>query len=627
MRGVRENSAMGWESVQSSQMKNRFQTSLRGFLVEIPMFVGVVIIGLTGLQLSVEAEELFSTLSKQGISADRILEVDHRGIPVLCGTEGEADFKVTQQAKPQPPPPSSVLLPGMRSWECVPSVIRADGIDSFRVEVDVNGFVSNVVLTLAVGTEYLTFANGPLTQNLRDDGLNGDRVAGDHIYTSERMIFTNRFSLPSNLYYDAHSPEGLHCINLGFFYIVETNGVTNQFLIDPIVGLLDTKVPLVERVQLRTNVMASSHLVNVMTGTRQSQKGLRLGSFSGMNVATAPIYSALPDAFDFVIFLSVDHVEYLPYTYSMNFVSGAHSRVRVNYTGTGLATGDSTAYFGSGGRLLGINVLDVFGRGIYASVCTHELLHQWASFTSGSLGLTSSDGSHYSSVCSVTSLVGGGSWNWNTNGTYTRECGVHSIEAPPLDRYMMGLIWASNVPPLFVDTNGARCYSTGTNYRTVTISEIQAVHGVRTPTPATSQKNFSLCFAAESFQRFLSSAEMTFYDVLAEFYTRQRPEGESYPGVAGWRSIDGYFGEGSKWSSDALDVIRPKIVSIERSTNGTARVLGTGYPGKIYTLLRSTDLQAWASVTNRTADTNGAFTLVDGGTSLDSFRFYRVATP
>ena len=569
--------------------------------------------------------------SQARIPVEKIIGTDSQGIPVLCGSDDSqavaSPLQISPLGKPPLPPPPTVLPSGMRSWECVPSVIRADGVDFFRLEVDVNGVVSDVVLTLAAGTAYLNFASGPLTQNLHDDGLNGDRIAGDRIFTSERIIYSPTTQFPQNFFYDSNSPAGLHYINLGFCHIIETNGVTNDFLLSPIVGLLNTNVPLVEQVQLATNVMASPHLVNVLTGTRQSQKALRQATFTGMNNATTPIYSTLPDGFDFIIFFSVDHAEYLPDTYRENFVAGAHNRVRVNYTGTGLTTGDSTAYFGSGGRLLGVNILDVVGRGIDGSICTHEILHQWASFTSGSLGLTSSDGSHYSSACSAMSLVGGSVWTLNTDGTYTKDCGADSLHAPPLDKYMMGLIWASNVPPLYVDTNGPGCYRVLTNYRTVTISDIQAVHGVRTPNPAASQKNFSLCFAAESFGRFLTPAEMTFYDVLAGFYTKPTPEGEVYPGVGGWHSIDQYFGEGSKWSSDALDVIRPKITLVERITNGTSRISGNGYPSRSYRLLGSTNLQTWISITNEVADTNGAFVLPDNLAPSIQRRFYRVVTP
>ncbi|MGZ5569035.1 MAG: hypothetical protein ACXWKG_18655, partial [Limisphaerales bacterium] len=335
----------------------------------------------SGLSLPANAQH-WSNPTNQHIPHERILSTDHRGILVLCGgtqsISSAESSQLTPAAKPSPPPPPTVLPTGMRAWACVPSVLRADGLDSFRLEVDVNGAVSNVVLTLT--SDFLQFVSGTNTQNLHDDGLNGDRVAADKIFTSEQIIFKSIWSLPANMFYDTNSPAGLHYENLGFCHIIETNGVTNDFLIYPTVGILSTNVPLIQTVHLNTNVVASPHLINVSTGSRQSQKALRQSTFSGMDTVTAPVYSVLPDVFDFFTFLSVDHAEYFP-GQSANAVAGAHIQTRVNYTGTGLTTNDSTAYFGSNGRLLGISILDVVGRGISANICTHELLHQWVSFT------------------------------------------------------------------------------------------------------------------------------------------------------------------------------------------------------------------------------------------------------
>jgi len=139
-------------------------------------------------------------------------------------------------------------------------------------------------------------------------------------------------------------------------------------------------------------------------------------------------------------------------------------------------------------------MLDTVTRGISDTVCTHELLHQWVSFTSGALGLTSSDGSHYSSACSANSLVGGTYWTATSNGVFHTDC-VSSDHAPPLDKYMMGLISESFVPPLYVASNAPGCYGLVTNYRTVTISDIQASMGCARLLPATLRRVSAFVFA------------------------------------------------------------------------------------------------------------------------------------
>jgi len=567
------------------------------------------------------------------------LGTDQDGIIRLCGPGDSGNAAVSQQVtptgKPPPPPPPPTVLPaGMRSWECVPGVIRDDGVDSFRLEVDANGVVGQVILSLAPGS--LAFVSGTNSQNLHDDGLNGDRIAGDRIFTSERIRYNGSSPFGGNLYGDPLSPAGILFESLGDLSVVETNGVTNRFLIGPTVGLLSTAVPLAESHQLGSNVLISPHLVNVstvFTNGRQTQKAIRAGSMSSMNGVTSPVYSILPDAFDFFIFFSMDHVESVPFSGSSgNFVAGAHLAAQVKYTGTGLATNNNqSGYFGSSGRLLGLNILDTATHGISDGICTHELLHQWVSFTSGSLGLNF-DGSHYSAACSANSLVGGTHWTPGSNGTFITDCDERAFgqaQAPPLDKYMMGLIPGSSVPPLYVASDVTGCYVVVTNYRTVTIADIQALHGVRTPTPPNAQKSFSLCFVAESFNRALTPAEMTFYDMLAAQYTKPVPAGEPSPRLQGsWRTIDRYFGEGSQWSTEVLGVIRPNLKQVERLGDGTVRITGAGWPGRSYRLLTAINqMTSWVSATNQLASPDGNLIFNIPFIPLSTPRFFRLATP
>src|SRR4051812_15004065 len=66
----------------------------------------------------------------ESLPAERNIGRDFRGIPILCGSNDSGKvvsvLQVSPQGKPPPPPPPTVLPAGMRSWECVPSVIRAD---------------------------------------------------------------------------------------------------------------------------------------------------------------------------------------------------------------------------------------------------------------------------------------------------------------------------------------------------------------------------------------------------------------------------------------------------------------------------------------------------------------------
>src|SRR2546426_10947213 len=103
---------------------------------------------------------------------------------------------------------AAAFLPGfpapVRGWETIPGVVRADGVATFRLEVDVNGPVAGVEL---VGlSPCLQPATGPAL-SLRDDGREGDRMAGDAIFTSVALRYV--CVVPDHLRSDPSSPAGV----------------------------------------------------------------------------------------------------------------------------------------------------------------------------------------------------------------------------------------------------------------------------------------------------------------------------------------------------------------------------------------------------------------------------------
>ena len=81
--------------------------------------------------------------SASGAQALDAVRVDPRGIPVWCPPP-----ELVEAARAAPHAMSVGVLPaGTRGWECIPGVIRNDGIETFRLEVNVNGPANSVVLT------------------------------------------------------------------------------------------------------------------------------------------------------------------------------------------------------------------------------------------------------------------------------------------------------------------------------------------------------------------------------------------------------------------------------------------------------------------------------------------------
>jgi len=450
-----------------------------------------------------------------------------------------------------------------RGWITVPGVIRDDGIDSFRIEVDANGPV-RVVRLDSINTSPLEMLVPPPSLQLRDDGLDGDRVAGDFVFTSGPIRYNTAVPMHSHFKDDPDSPAGLWQSQVGVVLIEELDGTTTQFLGHPSIGILRSDVAEASRRELAPNLVVTAHLVNIRTGTRTTQRWMRGLLDSDLSALTKQVYAVLPDMFDFFMFFSTYKVEQLPMRSSANFHRGVQVPVKIDYSGIGLTPRDQTAEWGSAGKLLSVIGLEPYDRGVMTSNATHELMHSWAAYLDDSLGLN--DGAHYKVRSSAASLLGGVKWTPNADGSFSIDCdegrnGAH--RAPPLDRYMMGLLDASEVPPLHVYDESIsvyeRCLTNGPILpseivATVSIEDIQAMAGVRMPGPASAQRDFRIAFVAESHGRFLNATELTFYEILAAQYTRTLQQDAADPYVAdNWVPITRFFGEDTTWRSDVAD--------------------------------------------------------------------------
>ena len=453
----------------------------------------------------------------------------------------------------------TALPTNTQAWESVPGVIRADGVETFRVEVEVPRAVNGVTIDLFPGAPLLPSNSGTIT--LVDDGQNGDRVAHDGIYTSSEFWYdTSRPWWPLSQHLPG-SPESVNRTDIGDIFIHETDGTVNQMLGRAMVGLLRADVQDVVATEIAPDMVTTEHLINVSTEHRDTQRLLRGGS----NVGAVPqrlsnrIYQEFPDDFDFLNTFSTNKIEFAPRLTSANFHAGIHGFVKKDFTGNSVTPFDFTEAYGSDGRLQAINVVDVYDRGMNSANLTHEMIHQWSGGVD--LSLPISNGSHFDYRSSVGSLLGGQQWTDNGDGTFTvnmQEGRNGATHAAPLDLYMMGLIDAADVPDMFklkddVPFNPFTdpIIDSADIEAVVTIEDIIAIHGPRTPGPGNVQTDFNLGFVAESHNRLLTATELTYYDIFAAHYTSDVAADEPDPYVGfGWTSISRFFGNGTTWSSD-----------------------------------------------------------------------------
>ena len=114
--------------------------------IAIGAICGVLIVAASTKSEQIHGElagELVQMLSIQGVRQEEILGIDEKGIPVVCGTSGDPTQESESDAQLSV---ASGLPDDTRGWECIPGVIRDDGVETFRVEIDVNGAVTGVTM-------------------------------------------------------------------------------------------------------------------------------------------------------------------------------------------------------------------------------------------------------------------------------------------------------------------------------------------------------------------------------------------------------------------------------------------------------------------------------------------------
>lgn len=232
-------------------------------------------------------------------------------------------------------------------------------------------------------------------------------------------------------------------------------------------------------VRVDNTAQYSSHVINVvvpgLAGT--------LGPADTFDTAavTRHVYAYLGDDYDSLAIVFQEK----PYQGS---VAAYHQHVRNDIAGIGLGLFDSTAAYGSAGRLQGV---EVYLGSLYNLISNHELSHQWGHFFDWAAiaGVTTRDRAHtplwgfYESpipaVISPASRVvpppGGSPDEWQL------ERAPSPTRIPPLQAYAMGLIGPSEVPPVTLFDDQFRSVSgvfTALT-RPVSMAQVVAVHGPR----------------------------------------------------------------------------------------------------------------------------------------------------
>ena len=405
-------------------------------------------------------------------------------------------------------------------WETIPTAIRADGTDSFIIQVYVPQAVTSVTIKPISGqTQYITPAPSLFGITLKDDGLGADKVAGDKIFTAGPFKYDTSKAFPANYGNDSKSPAGI------FLNVIGTLNITFQDSTnypayasesrDPAIGLVRKDLATATVTQLNSNTTAASHMVNTRSDRFDSERFMR-GIGGDTSALSRDLYAVLPDNYDHMLVFSTYTIQGIRSTNKgNNGISGIHYPIKNQIKGIGMGILDNTSAYGSAGKLQSISAFWTYG--LQAGLVTHEISHTWQAYITHP-NYTLNDSGHWYPNNSI-----GSTWKDNGNGTFTLICDAPVVQPNNMNQYLMGLVPSSKVELVRVLQNneqfgtGYECNKQITKpYATISINDLISANGQREPAYDQAQKQFQLLFVAQTVNRSLNATEMTFFNTLAK---------------------------------------------------------------------------------------------------------------
>jgi hypothetical protein len=344
-------------------------------------------------------------------------------------------------------------------------------------------------LGLQPGTDLLRFGERVEELLLRDDGTQGDEVAGDGVFTVDGL------SPPIG-------PTGIGSTTLGTVTLAAQAGESTLGIVARprlSVRAMDTALiarPVIDTVSYE-DMQLTSRLAVIVTDTLDftgTAKGEVVGRF----------YEAFADDRDWLVVMRAPTSE--------EAFDGQAIRLGNTIGGIGMSPIDARSSFGSAGRLdLVVELVRDFywPRGEFdGAFCllTHELAHRWAA----ELGQPLASGSHWAAAFRRSQSALG----------HEGKCRFNRLEL-----YLAGRLPADSVPEALTDSG-------------MTIGDLVATHGRRRPTA--SRDNYRIGFIVVT-PRPLSPTEITYFHHLAgEYAAPESPLGLTFEGATGGRiRLDG----------------------------------------------------------------------------------------
>jgi hypothetical protein len=395
--------------------------------------------------------------------------------------------------------PESAIAQSVNYLVYTPSVVTPGATAPLLVEVELTAAATSVTI------DFNPAGSASSSIALRDDGSEGDRAAGDRIYSGR---------LPVAPILAARTLDDVNRVFIGFLNVL--NGSTATMRGNLFVDVYTSVMGVYPVSRLSQFVQATTRVVNIHDA----------GYFTSRNLSnvTREFYRYFPDNYD------VLNIVFDP----QRFENRTHFVVKNTVSGVGLSMTDSSATYGSGGRLTGISQFPIsrLFDGVESGTL-HELGHQWINFLRGAPFASGAPHWPYSSMASGImgfSIGGTGGQGGNYPCTITEDPRGYLLtpraDTPvfnDIDLYLMGLLPANEVRTQFAFADQAaapqvRCEGIFTGAMTpITINEIMAAGGgPRVPAYGQAPNNFTMATVLVTRNGLASPEMMSFYSWMAE---------------------------------------------------------------------------------------------------------------
>jgi hypothetical protein len=415
-------------------------------------------------------------------------------------------------------------------------VYRGDENTKINIEVTITGQDITRVHIVA-----------PIETDLYDDGTNGDRIAGDGIYTINGVDHnTANLTL---FFGGTHNSWGRFHLK-----IEKTDNSVEEHWLS--IGVVEENQQY-EVTKLADDLYATQYAFFIVDAAGET---LDITEWPLGNVRcgkenfeiTQKFYSVMPDIFDFIITMP-SHPIYKPDTFGEN--SPYFVRAKNEIQNIGIDIFNNTGEFGSAGRLIG-TIYHSWG---YGSILDHEIAHAWCADIGESLDLCRGENSGWSNHWNKYSDIAGQMASFIANPDVATGAGhlldngdgTWRIEREPtdnmpysmLDLYVMGLIPKEEVPPIHllhdIDQTDPSAV-TAAQVETITIDDIIAAEGgERIPSFDDSPNEFNVAFVVIKNKEF-TDAEYAFYSSVSRYFASEE---QGFPSLTTFYTATG--GRGS----------------------------------------------------------------------------------